>query len=88
MRFTILTMLFLSIAPGAFAAPASVKSDFCRKLYDGMAAKPAKKAFALSTDGKVCNAYWGEASQAVANRKAVAGCQENNERKCRLFGFK
>lgn len=88
MRFAVLTALFLAIAPGAVAAPASVKSDFCRKLYDGMAAKPAKKAFALSTDGKVCNAYWGEASQAAANRKAVAGCEENKERKCRLFGFK
>jgi hypothetical protein len=42
------------------------------------------RAMALSTDGKTCHSVWGESSQAAADRKAVAGCQENGERKCKV----
>jgi len=67
-------------APPAQAATPS--SDFCKKWYKDIRSKPAKRAMALSTDGKICHSVWGEANQAAADRKAVAGCQENGERKC------
>jgi len=57
-------------------------SDFCKKWYKDIRSKPAKRAMALSTDGKVCHSVWGVGSQAAADRQAVAGCQEDGERKC------
>lgn len=69
--------------PPAFAQKAPT-SAYCKNLLVSMAKKPAKRAMALSRDGKVCTAYWGEASQANADKKAVAGCEEKNERKCSI----
>ena len=70
-------------APVAFAQKAP-NSAYCKNLLASMAKKPAKRAMALSRDGKVCTAFWGEASQANADKKAVAGCEEKNERKCSI----
>ena len=69
-------------ATASFAA--SPSSAYCKNLLASMAGKPKAKAMALSTDGKVCTAYWGEKSQANADKKAVAGCQESGERKCSI----
>ena len=68
--------------PPALAATPS--SDFCKRWYNEIRYKPAKRAMALSTNGQVCHSVWGESSQAAADRKAVAGCQENGERKCKV----
>lgn len=63
---------------------ASPSSAYCKNLLASMASKPKAKAMALSSDGKICTAYWGEKSQATADKKAIAGCQENGERKCAI----
>jgi hypothetical protein len=68
--------------PSAVAATPS--SDFCKRWYNDIRSKPAKRAMALSTNGKVCHSVWGESSQAAADRAAVAGCQENGVRKCKV----
>lgn len=67
--------------PVAAAAPSS---DFCRKWSRDIRAKPAKRAMALSADGKICHSVWGETTQAAADRKAVAGCQGNGVCTCRI----
>lgn len=68
-----------ALPPAAAAAPSS---DFCKKWYKDIRSKPAKRAMALSTDGRICHSVWGESSQAAADRKAVAGCQDNGKRTC------
>jgi len=68
----------------AAANAASPSSTYCKNLLASMAGKPKAKAMALSSDGKICTAYWGEKSQATADKKAIAGCQENGERKCTI----
>ena len=71
----------LSVSASYAASPSSA---YCKNLLASMASKPKAKAMALSSDGKICTAYWGERSQATADKKALAGCQENGERKCSI----
>lgn len=85
-----LTLLFSAFGATAVAlhapsvAAATPSSDFCKKWSRDIRSKPAKRAMALSADGKICHSVWGEITQAAADRKALAGCQENGERKCSI----
>jgi hypothetical protein len=84
------TILALILAAGATTMPAFaqdstvIRSEYCRTLHAGMRRRPAFKAFALSRNGRICHAVWGEARRRAAERKAVARCQDNGERVCRL----
>lgn len=82
-------VLLLAGMAAAVAVPStnsfavSLNSTFCKNLYNRVKKEPAKRAMALSRDGKICSAYWGERTQASADKKAIAGCEEN-ERKCSI----
>ncbi|MGE0280047.1 MAG: hypothetical protein AB7P20_05470 [Rhizobiaceae bacterium] len=71
----------LSATAGHAAAPSSA---YCKNLLASMASKPKARAMALSADGQICSAFWGERSQANADRKATAGCQDGGKRKCSI----
>lgn len=76
----VLAAVLLSATPVANAATPS--SDFCKKWYNDIRGKPAKRAMALSSDGKVCHSVWGAGNQSAADRQAKQGCEENGKRKC------
>lgn len=64
------------------AQAAQPTSDFCKRWYKDISSKPAKRALALSEDGKTCHSVWGVSSQGAADRQAVHGCQDGGKRKC------
>lgn len=64
------------------AQAAQPTSDFCKRWYKDIGSKPAKRALALSEDGKTCHSVWGVSSQGAADRQAVHGCQDGGKRKC------
>jgi len=72
-------LIGLSAGIGHAASPSSA---YCKSLLSSMSGKPKAKAMALSSDGQFCSAYWGEKSQATADKKAVSDCQNNGKRKC------
>lgn len=87
-------LLFVgAVALAFFPAGASaqstttIKSNYCKNLFGQMSGKPAFKAFALSSNGRLCHAVWGSSSQEQANREAKAGC-EGNGRSCLLISIR
>jgi hypothetical protein len=70
-----------SVTAGNAAGPSSA---YCKNLLASMANKPKARAMALSADGQICSAFWGERSQGTADRKATAGCQDGGKRKCSI----
>ena len=77
--------VLLSVAGGATiqqVEAASPTSSFCKRWYADITKKPAKRAMALSEDGKTCHSVWGVSSQGAADRQAVHGCQDGGKRKC------
>jgi len=75
-------LLFAMSATQGYAAGPS--SSYCKSLLASMGSKPKSRAMALSSDGQICSAFWGERAQSVADKKAMAGCQENGKRKCSI----
>ena len=82
----------LAVLAASFATPASaqsqqgvtIKSTFCKTIYEDLSHRPKRRAMAVSRDGQKCHAEWGAVSQREADAKALAGCRKSGQ-KCVLF---